>query len=108
SETGWGSLNLLASIGAFIMGLGVLVFLANVIRSRKHGVLATANPWGADSLEWATSSPPPSYNFLHPPTVKGRNALWDQTPLAPVVIGLSTEKREVLTTTFLDAEPDHR
>src|SRR5206468_5783481 len=52
--------------------------------------------------------PPPCYNFLHPPTVKGRDALWDDTAAAPVVVGLSIEKREVLTTTLLDAEPDHR
>jgi cytochrome c oxidase subunit I+III len=107
-ETGWGNNNLLATIGAFIIGLSVLVFLVNVIVSRKRGEIAGPNPWGAPGLEWSTTSPPPTYNFLYVPTVDGRAALWDQTKDTPVIVGLSHDKREVLTTTLLDARPDHR
>jgi cytochrome c oxidase subunit 1 len=108
AETGWGLMNHIASSGAAVMGVAVLVFVYNVLRSRRHGVIAGDNPWGADSLEWATTSPPPLYNYLHPPTVQGRHALWERAPDAPVVTGLSREKREILVTSTLDAAPDHR
>src|SRR5205085_7001925 len=60
-ETGWGNLNLLATIGAGIIGISVLLFVINVAISRRRGPIAEANPWFAPSLEWAISSPPPSY-----------------------------------------------
>jgi cytochrome c oxidase subunit I+III len=107
-ETGWAMNNQLATIGAFIIAISVLVFLMNVIWSRKNGDIAGPNPWGAPGLEWSTASPPPSYNFLYLPTVNGRAALWDQTKDTPVVVGLSHKTREVLTTTLLDARPDHK
>jgi cytochrome c oxidase subunit I+III len=107
-ETGWGPLNLLATVGAGTMAVAVLIFLANVFRSRRHGVPAGDDPWDAHSLEWATPSPPPAYNFLHIPVVQGLYALWDRTPDRPVVVGMNTERREVLLTTVLDAEPDAR
>jgi cytochrome c oxidase subunit 1 len=108
SETGWAGMNLLATVGAGILGLAVLTFLANVMRSLKRGALAGDNPWGASTLDWATTSPPPSYNFLYLPTVRGREPLWEQVPISPVVTGLSTSRREVLTTTILEAIEDHR
>ena len=106
-ETGWGSLNLLASIGAGIIGLSVLMFLFNVFRSRKHGALSGPNPWGAATLEWATASPPQSYNFLYLPTVRGRDALWDQPQISPLITGVRSDIRQVLNTTTLEAAPDH-
>ena len=105
---GWGSLNLTASIGAVVITLSVLVFLANVVHSLRHGRVAGPDPWGADTLEWATSSPPPSYNFQHIPVVQGRAALWDRTPDEPVVTGLRSDVREVLVTSVMDAEPIYR
>jgi cytochrome c oxidase subunit 1 len=107
-EMGWGNLNLLASVGAVVMTFGVLAFLLNVYASLRAGALAGDNPWDADTLEWATASPPPDYNFANLPTVDGRNALWERTPQTPIVVGLSTECREVLCTNIMDAEPDHR
>jgi cytochrome c oxidase subunit 1 len=66
------------------------------------------NPWGSDSLEWATSSPPPNYNFFRIPTVASRNPLWDpRRHELPVVTGLRSDRRETLITTMLDAEPDN-
>jgi cytochrome c oxidase subunit 1 len=70
--------------------------------------MAGDNPWGADSLEWGTSSPPPVYNFLRIPVVEGRNALWDRTADAPVVRGLRSDRREVLVTDVVDAAPSNR
>jgi cytochrome c oxidase subunit 1 len=107
-ETGWGGLNLLASIGAATIALSVVVFLINLAMSLRTGAVAGDDPWQAESLEWATSSPPPPYNFLYIPVVQGRTALWSRTPDQPVVTGLRTDMREVLVTTLLDAEPDHR
>jgi cytochrome c oxidase subunit 1 len=107
-ETGWGRLNFLATIGGVVLTLGVLVFMINAWRSLRRGALATANPWNADTLEWATSSPPPSYNFFQLPVVEGREALWARSADEPVVGGLRTDCREILITNTMDAEPDHR
>jgi cytochrome c oxidase subunit 1 len=105
---GWGSLNLLASLGAAVMACAVLVFVVDAIRSARAGVAAMDNPWNAGTLEWATSSPPPNSNFLHPPTVAGREPLWENPPDQPVVVGLRVDARDALVTHVLDAEPDHR
>jgi cytochrome c oxidase subunit 1 len=105
---GWGALNLAASIGALLMACGVLLFIVDAVSALYAGEIATANPWGAGTLEWATSSPPPGSNFPCPPTVGGREPLWENPPDQPVVIGLRTDVRDVLVTHVLDAEPDHR
>ncbi|HYJ31685.1 MAG TPA: cytochrome c oxidase subunit I [Candidatus Binatia bacterium] len=107
-ETGWGPLNLVATIGSWVLALGILLLLVNLLWSRKNGRAAGENPWESDTLEWATPSPPPRYNFRNPPTVKSRDPLWLDPPGTPVVTGLSTEAREVLITTAHDALPHHR
>ncbi len=105
---GWTGMNLLASVGAGLLGLGVLAFLVNVLWSWRRGRVAEANPWRAGTLEWSTTSPPPRYNYLRPPTVRSLYPVWEDAPDTPVVTGLSTEFREVLITTTQDALPDHR
>ncbi|HEX9796435.1 MAG TPA: cytochrome c oxidase subunit I [Anaerolineales bacterium] len=60
-------LNVLASIGGFILGIAVLPFIYNVIVSWARGPAAGNNPWRALTLEWQTSSPPPEHNFEHEP-----------------------------------------
>ncbi|MDQ3280837.1 MAG: cytochrome c oxidase subunit I [Acidobacteriota bacterium] len=107
-ETGWGPLNFLSTIGAVILAVGMLLYVGNALFSLKFGRIAGPDPWGGDTLEWATSSPPPPYNFLHIPVVTGREPMWHEPHAAPVVTGLSSTKREVLVTRMLDAEPDHR
>ena len=107
-QLGWQSLNVLATGGAVLIALSILTMLGNFAMSSKRGAIAGPNPWGADSLEWGTPSPIPRYNFLHLPTVAGPNALWDAAPDQPIVVGVSTTKREVLVTRVLDAEPEHR
>jgi cytochrome c oxidase subunit I+III len=107
-ETGWGTLNLIASIGAFVLASGVLVFMINAFWARRAGAVAGDNPWAAHSLEWSIPSPPPNYNFHNMPVVQGQYPLWQATEDAPVVRGLSTSKREALVTSVMDAEPELR
>jgi cytochrome c oxidase subunit 1 len=107
-ETGFGPLNLLATAGAAMMGVAVVIFLMNMLRSLRAGRPAGDDPWGAHTLEWGTASPPPSYNFLHIPVVQGLYALWERTADRPVVVGMNPRRREILLTTVLDAEPDAR
>jgi len=108
-EMGWGGLNALASFGAvFIVASGV-VFVVNVLRSLSVGAPAGDNPWNAPTLEWATSSPPPSYNHLFIPVVEGRDPLWDAAPgELSVVTGLRTDRHEGLVTSIMDAIPERR
>ncbi len=75
---GWAMLNLVATIGAFVLTLAMLVFAWNVVMSFRRGRLAGPNPWDAWTLEWATASPPPEHNFLSPlPPVTSARPLWD-------------------------------
>jgi cytochrome c oxidase subunit 1 len=108
ADAGWNTLNLISSLGAVLLALGGALFIYNVVRSLRSGAVAGDNPWNADSLEWATTSPPPVYNFAELPVVQGRHALWDRTTPAPVVVGVRSDRREVLVTDVLEAEPVHR
>jgi cytochrome c oxidase subunit 1/cytochrome c oxidase subunit I+III len=98
SGLGWDAINMLVSIFSFVFAVGVLLTLVNFFWSFRWGKLAGDNPWGADSLEWATSSPPPEYNFAAIPVVAGRHPLWDQHPLATAVPGDDAVTRTLTTT----------
>ena len=74
----WGTLNLLETVGAGIIALGILVFLVNVWVSLRRPVVAGDDPWEGHSLEWATSSPPPALNFTAPlPPIRSYAPLLD-------------------------------
>jgi cytochrome c oxidase subunit I+III len=100
---GYSGMNALATVGAFLLGLGVLTFLINALWSTRRGEQAD-NPWRADSLEWSTSSPPPVYKFAEFPVVTSGYPGW--TPPA-LPVRLRDDRRTVLVTTLVDAGVDH-
>jgi cytochrome c oxidase subunit 1 len=100
--------NQLSTIGAFVVALALALFVINGIFSLYRGAIAPANPWGAATLEWATSSPPPVYNFEHIPVVESNTPLWDSDGELPVATGLRVDEKEMLLTTVVAATPDVR
>ena len=107
AASGWENLNLLSTIGAITIAVSMLVFLVNVIMSLRRAERAPHNPWNGATLEWATSSPPPAYNFATIPVVNSRTPLWEQKfPMAEVT-GLPDILPTALVTRLHDAEPDH-
>jgi len=74
---GWGIWNLVCTIGVVFQVIGTLIFVLNILLSLRKGQPAGNDPWDAWTLEWATSSPPPEYNFAETPTIKSRRPLWD-------------------------------
>lgn len=112
---GWDIYNLISTIGGFVFGAGVLLFVVNVVYSLRRAEPAGDNPWQADSLEWATTSPPPSYGFARLPLVRSRHPLWDQEDieagdertkkLLAGLAGYPLHWRAALLTSELDAQP---
>ncbi|QHN02581.1 cytochrome c oxidase subunit I [Granulicella sp. WH15] len=77
ASRGWGTLNMIVSIGGFIQAIAVLLFAFNLVWSYFYGEKAGNDPWDAWTLEWTTASPPPAYNFEDDPVVRSRRPLWD-------------------------------
>jgi Cytochrome c oxidase subunit IV len=73
----WTRLNELSTLGAFILGIAGLLFIWNVVASLHHGRPAGNDPWGANSLEWFTTSPPPQHNFHALPLVHSERPVYD-------------------------------
>ncbi len=72
-------MNLVSSIGAFLLAASTFPFLWNAWRSWRHGDLAGDDPWGGHTLEWATTSPPPAANFDDPlPPIRSNRPVWDR------------------------------
>jgi cytochrome c oxidase subunit 1/cytochrome c oxidase subunit I+III len=109
---GWNTLNLITTIGAYIFAVGVLLLIVNIFWCRKRGAIAGPNPWDGYSLEWATTSPPPPYNFAVIPRVAGRHPLWeerlgDSAGRSIIADGAVLDHgKETMGTTNVDAVPN--
>ena len=77
-ETNLGFWNLIVTIGAFILAIATLVFMANWIYSRRKGDIAPFDPWDARTIEWSIPSPTPVWNFSKAPEVKSLDDFWHQ------------------------------
>jgi cytochrome c oxidase subunit I len=77
ADTGWAIDNLISTVGAFILAVGVVLTLVNVLWSLRHGRRAGPDPWKANTLEWFTTSPPPPHNFDVIPRVRSVEPLRD-------------------------------
>jgi len=104
----WGGLNMFISLSVLILTAGFLLFFIDVVRSAFHGRPAGANPWRASTLEWATPSPPPCYNFQRVPVVSDSVPLWSDGEVLSVASGLRVDRRELLVTGVVDASPEAR
>lgn len=104
--------NMLSTVGSFVLGIGILLVLVNIWHGLRHGAKAGDNPWDAPTLEWATTSPPPAYNFAIIPAIASRHPLWEGrlgegSGRSQFDRGFALDHgKEALATTALDAEPD--
>ena len=110
--SGWGPVNMVTTVGAFLLAFGILLVLINVLHGLRAGRPAGNNPWDGATLEWSVSSPPPPYNFATSPVVASRLPLWEDqleegTGRSSLDHGpLLDDGKEAMLTTVLDAEPD--
>lgn len=108
---GWDLPNLVSTIGSFVLAIGVGVTFVNWFWTRRQGKTSGNDPWGGETLEWATTSPPPVYNFVTIPEIRSREPLWDQPELVegyqPVEMGGRPllGGHITLSTSSLDAGP---
>jgi heme/copper-type cytochrome/quinol oxidase subunit 1 len=108
---GWDVWNLVSTIGAFVLAAGILMIFVNWYKSHRTGEPAGPDPWGAETLEWSMSSPPPEYNFESIPTVRSLHPMWDQPELkrGPQRVEdgalLLAGGHETLSSSMLDAIP---
>jgi cytochrome c oxidase subunit I+III len=111
-DMGWTGLNLLETIGSYLLAAGLLMIVANLAVSLFRGVRVGADPWGGDTLEWSIPSPPPPYNYAVIPKVSSPYAMWDREDREEDARRLDRGEHvlqrghETPATTLLDAEWD--
>jgi cytochrome c oxidase subunit I+III len=113
SNLGWDWLNLLSSVGSFVMTMGFALVLLDLILQVRYGRRGIRNPWQASTLEWATPTPPPAYNFAALPAIAQRADMLEPAALAPGLasgqgyLGFAREERqETLGVDMLTGTPD--
>jgi cytochrome c oxidase subunit 1/cytochrome c oxidase subunit I+III len=92
SSLGWTAYNLSETIGAFALAAGLLLVAGNLAWSRFRGEPVGRDPWGAPTLEWATTSPPQPYNFAQIPRVTSEYPLWDGVRPSGLVLDAGHEQ----------------
>jgi cytochrome c oxidase subunit 1/cytochrome c oxidase subunit I+III len=107
SGLGYDAWNTVVTVGSFVLGVGILLSIINLLISLRKAPDAGRNPWNADTLEWETDSPPAPYGALHIPLVASRHPLWDDFDESadPANDRTLDEGRLTPVTTWLDAEP---
>jgi len=75
---GLNEMNFISTIGAFLMGVGTIAFIINIVVTQMKKQDAPADPWDGRTLEWAIPSPAPEYNFKQTPLVRGLDPLWKE------------------------------
>jgi cytochrome c oxidase subunit 1/cytochrome c oxidase subunit I+III len=109
---GWTGLNLIESLGAYLLAVGLMMVAANLLVSLFRGEPAGADPFGGDTLEWSTTSPPPEFNFPVIPTVTSPYPMWDEGDRERDAANLERGEKvldqghETPTSTLVDAEWD--
>jgi cytochrome c oxidase subunit 1 len=88
---GFDTMNMISTIGAFLLGVSLLVFVYNLVKSARGGAVAGPDPWKGPTLEWSIPSPPPTYNFANIPTVHHHDPLWSRD--AAQIVRDATEVR---------------
>jgi cytochrome c oxidase subunit I+III len=111
SGLGWDLWKALSTIGNYVLAVGILVVIVTFLKSVRPGAVAGPDPWGGETLEWATSSPPPPYNFLEIPTVRSAEPLWDQPELRGIDQQVHEPRKvllghETLGTSVMDANAE--
>jgi len=111
---GWDMWNRVATLGAFLIAVSVLFFIANVIKTLRSKDNAPPDPWDARTLEWTIPTPPPEYNFAEIPVVHSRDDFWhrkytedEQGRLVRIPAGGSDEKSSVATATSAGGGEGH-
>jgi cytochrome c oxidase subunit I+III len=109
---GFDTLNLISSIGAFVLGAGILVVLWDVIRPKRKEPYSERDPWSAGTLEWLAEMPSPPWGVRSIPEIDSRYPLWDQPNFVRDVDegrfylpDAEEGRRETIVTTAIDAEP---
>jgi cytochrome c oxidase subunit I+III len=112
SGMGWTGLNLLQTIGSYVLTVGLVLIVVNLARSLLRGLPSGPDPWQAPTLEWATTSPPPEYNFAVIPAVTSPYPMWDLEDRAADRAALDAGERvfesgeQTPSSSLLDGVPD--
>ncbi|MEV6815446.1 cytochrome c oxidase subunit I [Micromonospora sp. NPDC051296] len=106
-EPGWGGWNLVSTAGSYLLAIGLLLVLIGVVHAVRWGRPAPPDPWGGDSLEWSTDSPPKPYNFPVLPQVHSLHPTWDDASRTSMTEGATEDRilaggRQTLVTSELD------
>ncbi|QDP73347.1 cytochrome c oxidase subunit I [Legionella israelensis] len=85
ANLGWDWPNFISSVGSFVMAAGIAMILIDLFIHFRYGRPCGRNPWNADTLEWATGTPPNPYNFISLPDCPTRHPLWESPDLQQTI-----------------------